>query len=82
MAINKQNDRHTTPPQTHIAFIMLRPNGIGSRQEIVTVNNQGRQRTTPCDKRCFNCKDSHFKRSKVVVLMNYDKRDLDSGIIK
>ena len=29
LAINKENNRHTTPPQTHIAFIMPRTKGIG-----------------------------------------------------
>ena len=32
LAINKQNNMHKTPPQTHIAFIIPRPKGIGSRR--------------------------------------------------
>ena len=44
--MNKQNNRHTTPPQTHIAFIVPRPKGIGSRHKSGTGKNQGRQRTT------------------------------------
>ena len=30
LAINKQNNMQTTPPKTHIAFIMPHPKGIGS----------------------------------------------------
>ena len=33
MAIDKQNNRHTTPPETHIEFIMPRFKGIGSRHK-------------------------------------------------
>ena len=51
MAIKKQNNSHTTPPQIHIAFIMPRPKGIGSRYKSGTGNNQGRQQTTPRDNR-------------------------------
>ena len=40
---NKQNNMHTTPPHTHISFIMPRPKGIGSCHTR--------------DNRCFNCKD-------------------------
>ena len=65
MAINKQNNRHTTPPQTHIAFTMPLPKGIVSRHKSGAGNNQGRQRTTPRDNRCFNCKDSHSKRNEL-----------------
>ena len=43
MAINKQNNRHTIPPQTHISFIMPYFKGIGSRHKSGTGNNQGRQ---------------------------------------
>ena len=49
LGINKQYNRHTTPPQTHIAFIVPRTKGIGSRHKSVTGNNQGKQQTTPCD---------------------------------
>ena len=59
IATNKQNNRHTTPPQTHIAFIMPRPKGIVSHHKSVTGNNQGRQKTTPRDNQCFNRKGSH-----------------------
>ena len=59
MAIDKQNNRHTKPPQTHIAFIMPRFKGIGSRQKSGTGNNQGRKRTAPRDNRCFNQKECH-----------------------
>ena len=57
----QQNNRHTTPPQTHIAFIMPRPKGIGRYHKSGTGNNQGRQQKTPHDNRCFNWKDSHSK---------------------
>ena len=41
MAINKQNNRHTKPPQTHIAFIMPRPKIIGSCHKSVTEKIRG-----------------------------------------
>ena len=50
MAINKKNNRHTTPPQAHIAFIMPRPKGIVSRHKSGTLNYQGRIQNTPRDK--------------------------------
>ena len=62
---NKQNNRHTTPPQTHIAFIMPRSKGIGSCHKSETGNNQGRQRMTARDNRCFNCKDIHSKSNEL-----------------
>ena len=45
----KQNNKHTTPPQTHTAFIMPRFKGIVSRHKSGTGNNQGRQQTNPRD---------------------------------
>ena len=39
MAINKPNNRHTTPPQTHIALIMPRPKVIGHCHRSGTGNN-------------------------------------------
>ena len=59
MSINEQNNRHTTPPQTHIAFIIPRPKGIGSRHKSGTGNNQDKQIMTPHGNRCFNCKYIH-----------------------
>ena len=44
---------------------MPRPKGIGSRHKSGTGKNQGRQRTTPRDNRCFNCKDSHSKSNEL-----------------
>ena len=38
---------------------MTRPKGIGSCHKSGSCNNQGREQTTPCDKRCFNQKDIH-----------------------
>ena len=46
---------HTTPPHTHIVFIMPHPKGIGS------CHNR--------DKHCFNCKDSHSKSNKFSSLV-------------
>ena len=40
MAINKQNNRHTTPLQTCISFIIPRPKGIGRPHISGTGNNQ------------------------------------------
>ena len=40
---------------------MPRPKGINSFHKSGTGNNQGRQRTTPYDSRCFNCEDIHSK---------------------
>ena len=37
MTINKQNNRHTISPQTHIVFIMPCPKGIGSCQKLEQV---------------------------------------------
>ena len=60
---NKKNNRHTTPPHTHIAFIMPLPKGIGRCHKSGTGNNQGKQQTTPYDNRCSNCKYIHSKRN-------------------
>ena len=65
MAINKQNSRHTTPPQTHIAYIIPRPKGISRCHKNGTGNNQGRQRTNPHDKQCSDCKYSHSKSNEL-----------------
>ena len=59
LAINKKNNRHTTPKQTHISIIMPRQKGIVRCHKSVTWNNRGRQQKTPCDNRCFNFKESH-----------------------
>ena len=62
MAIDKQNNRHTISPQTHIVFIMPRSKkGLGRCHESGTGNNQGRRRTTPCDNWGLNCNDCHSK---------------------
>ena len=61
IATDKQNNRHTISPKNHIVFIMPRPKGIVSRHKIGTCNNKGRQRTTPCDNRCFNRNYCHSK---------------------
>ena len=69
LAINKKNNRHTTPPQNHIAFVMPRPKGIVSLHKSGTGKNQSRQRTTPHDNRCFNCKYSHSKTNLLSSLV-------------
>ena len=61
----KQNNRHTTPSQTHIAFIMPRSKGIGSCHKSWTEKNQGRQWTTPRDNWWFNRNDCHSKCNKL-----------------
>ena len=55
LAINKQNNMHTTPLQTHISFIMPRPKGIGSCHTR--------------DNRCFNCKYCHSKSNALSSLV-------------
>ena len=60
----KQNNRPTTPPQTHILLFMPRPKGIVSCHKSGTGNNQGRQRTTTCDNWCFDIKDSQSKSNE------------------
>ena len=69
MAINKQNNRHKTPPQTHIAFVMPRFKGIVSLHKSGVGNNQGRQQTIPCDNRCFNRNDCHSNINKLLLPM-------------
>ena len=81
MAINKQNNRHTTPPQTHIEFIMPRFKGIGSCHKIGTGNNQGRQQTTPSNNLCFNRKDCHSKRNRLSLPVIYVSPQLNNSVI-
>ena len=69
MAINKKNNRHTTPPQTHIALIMPLSKGIGLCHRSGTWNNKGRQRTTPCDKQYSNRKEIHSKSKDFLSLV-------------
>ena len=64
MAINKQNNSHTTPLNTCIVFIMPFLKGVGSRHRSGTGNNQGRKQTAPRDNQCFNFKDSRSKRNE------------------
>ena len=81
IAINKQNNRHKTPPRTHIAFIMPRPKGIGRCHKSRTGKNQGRQQTTPCDKRYSNCKDSHSKSNSFSSPVIYFSTPLNISVI-
>ena len=79
--INKQNNRHTTPPQTHIAFIVPRPKGIGSWHKSGTGNNQGRQQTTPFDNRYFNLKEIHSKSNELSSLVMSVPPPLNNSVI-
>ena len=81
MAIDKQKNSHTTPPQTHISFIVPRFKGIGSCHKSGTWNNQGRQRTTPHDNRCFNCKDCHSKSNEFSLPVIYVSPPLKNSFI-
>ena len=47
----KKNNRQTTAPQTHIAFIIPRFKGTVSHHKSGTGKNQGRQRRTHRDNR-------------------------------
>ena len=67
LAINKQNNMQITLPHTHIAFMMTRPKGIGSRH---THEN-----------RCFNCKDSHSKSNDLSSLVIPVPPPLNDSII-
>ena len=71
MATYKQNNRLTTPSQNHIAFIMPRFKGIGTRHKSGIGNNQGRQQTTNRDNQCFNCGDSHSKINELSLPVIY-----------
>ena len=66
LALNKQNNRHTISPQTHIVFIMPRSKkGLGRCYKSGTWNNQGRQRTTPRDNWGFNRNECHSKSNEL-----------------
>ena len=66
MAFDKQNNRHTISPQTHIVFIMLcSKKGLGRCHKSGTGNNQGRRQISPRDKRGFNRNDCHSKSNKL-----------------
>ena len=81
LAITKQNNRHTTLPQTHIEFIMPRPKGIGSCHKSGTGKNQDRQRTTPSDNRCFNRKDINSKSNEFSSLVRPVPPPLNNSVI-
>ena len=65
--LNKQNNLHTTPPKTHIAFIMPCPKDI--------VSHHTR------DNRCFNCKDSHSKNNQLSSLVITVTHTLNDSVI-
>ena len=82
MAIDKQNNRHTISPQTHILFIMPRSKkGLGRCHTSGTGNNQGRRRTTPRDNRGFNCNDCHSKRNKLSLPVIYVSLPMNNSVI-
>ena len=81
MVINKQNNRHTISPQTHIVFIMPCPKGISSRHKSGTGKNQGTQQTNPHDNRGFNCNDYHSKSNKLSLPVIYVSPTLNNSVI-
>ena len=81
MAINKQNNRHTIPLQTHIEFIMPRTKGIGRYHNSGTGNNQGRQRTTPHNNQCSNRKYRHSKSNKFSSPVIYVSPPFNNSVI-
>ena len=81
MDINKKNNRHRISPQTYIVFIMPYTKGIGSRHKSGTGNNQGRQRTTPCDNRWFNINDFPSKSNDLSLAVIYVSPSLNNSVI-
>ena len=82
MAIDKQNNRHTISPQTHIVFIMPRSKkGLGRCQKSGTGNNQGRRPTTPRDNRRFNLNDCHSKRNELTLPVISVSLPLNNSVI-
>ena len=82
MAIEKQNNRHTISPQTHILFIMPRSKkGLGRCHKSGTGNNQGRRQTTPRDNRGFNRNDFHSKSNKLSLSVISVSLPLDNSVI-
>ena len=81
MSVNKQNIRHTTPPHTHILFIMPCPKVIGICHKSGTGKNQDRQRMTPRGNRCFNCKYVHSKSNKLLSLVISVPPQLNNSVI-
>ena len=55
--------------------------GIVGRHKSGTGNNQGRQRITPRDNRCFNCKDSHSNSNKLSSLVKYVSPQMNNSVI-
>ena len=80
-AIDKQNNRHTTPPQNHISFVIPRPKDIGSRHKSGTGNNQGTQRITPRDNRVFNCNNIHSKNNDFTLPVIYISTPLNNSVV-
>ena len=82
MAIDKQNIRHTISPQTHILFVMPRSKkGLGRFNKRVTVNNQGRLRTTPRDNRGFNRNYCHSKINEISLPVISVSLPLNNSVI-
>ena len=81
MAINNKNNRYTTPPQTHIAFIVACPKGIGHCNKSGTGKNQGRQQKIPHDDRCYNCKGSHSNSNELSSPVIYVSPPWNNSVI-
>ena len=60
---------------------MPRTKGIGSFHKSGIGNNQGRQRTTPRNKRWFNCKDSHSNINELSSLVISVSPPLNNSVI-
>ena len=82
MDIDKQINRHTISPPTHIVFIMPRSKkGLERCHKSGTGNNRGRRRTTPCDNRGFNCNDCHSKSNELSLPVIYVSLPLNDSVI-
>ena len=82
MAIDKQNNRHTISPQTHIVFVMPRSKkGLGRCHKNGTEENKGRRRTTPRDNQGFNRNDCHSKSIEMPLLVISVSLPLNNSVI-
>ena len=82
MAIDKQNNRHTILPQTHIVFIVPRSKkGLGRCHKSGTGKNQGRRRTNPRHNRGFNRNECHSKSNELPLTVIYVSLQLDDSVI-
>ena len=82
MAIDKQNNRHTISPQTHIVFIMPRSKKVlGRCHKSGTGNNQGRRWRTPRDNRGFNRNNRHSKSNELSLTVISVSLPLHNAVI-